>query len=457
MNRELNNNGINNTSDANTSSNFNNNLVNNQNVNSGIEVNQIPNFNNQTINDNVSTNTEILNFYNEPVNNQSSPNTINNDFNQNPMMQNQSNNINMNNKVSKSPVISPVSDPVNPSPVANPNMNNISNDNNPINTEESPVENQTDIPQYEEGSLQFEEVNVKKPVARTDSYFDGGLLELIGWKILAGLITIITVGIARPWAKCMIYSWQFKHTVYNGKRLKFEGTGGDLFVQYFKWILLSIITLGIYLFFIPVSKTKWVISNLHFEDENLIRHESYFDGNTFELIGINILCALLNLISLGLLYTFTVCFKLKWINKHTVINKKMLYFNGHAINLFGKYILWIFLTIITFGIFGLWIHIKMLKWQSKNIHIKVVGEQEVKDNSFLIAIPIAILGIILFFAFIPSALSKVGGIEGALWNLYKITPMGLINEKNVVNPERYKYYDGDSNEVSKAQVYRIGY
>ena len=37
------------------------------------------------------------------------------------------------------------------------------------------------------------------------SYFDGGLLSLIGWHILGFIITVITLGICYPWACCMIY------------------------------------------------------------------------------------------------------------------------------------------------------------------------------------------------------------------------------------------------------------
>ena len=257
----------------------------------------------------------------------------------------------------------------------------------------------------------YQEVEPMKKEIRTDSYFDGSLIELIGWKLLSFLITIVTLGIAAPWGQCMLYSYQIKHTVYNGKRLRFEGTGGDLFVNIFKWVLLSIITFGIYAIFVPIKKAKWVIANIHFEDEEFITNESFFDGRTIQLIGINLLCGLLNFLSVGLLYPFTVCYKLKWINKHTVINRKKLAFNGKSISLFGHYILWSFLTIITFGIYGLWLPIKMLKWQTKNTHIKVVGEAEQKNNDLLLIIPLVIIGIIVLALAIPSLVSNLESVN----------------------------------------------
>ena len=123
-----------------------------------------------------------------------------------------------------------------------------------IKTQENDFE---EVQKVQEVQGEYEEVEIKQKEVRTDSYFDGGLLELIGWRLLAFLITGITLGFGAPWAKCMLYSWEYKHTVLNGKRLKFEGTGGDLFVHYFKWIFFTIITLGFYLIVLPVRKTKW--------------------------------------------------------------------------------------------------------------------------------------------------------------------------------------------------------
>lgn len=96
------------------------------------------------------------------------------------------------------------------------------------------------------------------------SYFDGGLIQLIGWKILGALITICTLGICYPWAFCMVYSWEAKHTVINGKRLKFNGTAVGLFGNWIKWLLLTFITCGIYSFWLVIALKKWKIKHTEF-------------------------------------------------------------------------------------------------------------------------------------------------------------------------------------------------
>ena len=98
------------------------------------------------------------------------------------------------------------------------------------------------------------------------SYFDGGLLQLIGWQILGGLVTALTLGICYPWAICMIYRWEAKHTVINGRRLKFTGTAMQLFGNWIKWLLLTIITCGIYSFWLNIKLIQWKTKHTEFAD-----------------------------------------------------------------------------------------------------------------------------------------------------------------------------------------------
>ena len=101
------------------------------------------------------------------------------------------------------------------------------------------------------------------------SYFDGGLLQLFCWKALGFLVTVLTLGICYPWAFCMVYSWEARHTVINGHRLSFDGTAVQLFGNWIKWLLLTIITCGIYGLWLGIKMKKWKTKHTHFE--------SYYD------------------------------------------------------------------------------------------------------------------------------------------------------------------------------------
>ena len=102
-----------------------------------------------------------------------------------------------------------------------------------------------------------------------NSYFDGGLLQLIGWHILGTLITVCTLGICYPWACCMIYSWETKHTVIEGRRIRFDGTAMQLFGSWIKWLLLCLITLGIYSFWVGIALKKWKVKHTFFADADM--------------------------------------------------------------------------------------------------------------------------------------------------------------------------------------------
>jgi uncharacterized membrane protein YjgN (DUF898 family) len=101
---------------------------------------------------------------------------------------------------------------------------------------------------------------------KLDSYFDGGLGQYIGYRLLGLLVTVCTLGICYPWSFVMIYRWEAKHTVINGRRLKFDGTSIQLFGNWIKWWILCIITLGIYSFWLFIKLKQWKIKHTKYAD-----------------------------------------------------------------------------------------------------------------------------------------------------------------------------------------------
>jgi uncharacterized membrane protein YjgN (DUF898 family) len=95
------------------------------------------------------------------------------------------------------------------------------------------------------------------------SEFKGGLLGLIGVSILQIILITVTCGIAAPWAICIKEKWVAEKTYIDGKQLYFDGNGLQLFGNYIKWFLHTIVTCGIYGFWMGIKMKQWVVSHTH--------------------------------------------------------------------------------------------------------------------------------------------------------------------------------------------------
>lgn len=96
-------------------------------------------------------------------------------------------------------------------------------------------------------------------------HFDGGAGTYLGTGILAFLVTALTLGICYPFAVVLRQRWRTKHTYIDGQRLMFTGSAMGLFGHWIKWLLLSIITIGIYLFWVTPRMVKWITENTDFD------------------------------------------------------------------------------------------------------------------------------------------------------------------------------------------------
>ncbi|MBP3657664.1 MAG: hypothetical protein J6K32_13360 [Clostridia bacterium] len=97
-----------------------------------------------------------------------------------------------------------------------------------------------------------------------ESKFDGGLLGMIGCSLLSFFLTVFSFGLLAPYAMCVFYRWEARHTVINGRRLHFDGTALQLWGKWLLWMLLTIITFGIYGFWLSIKLKQWKTKHTHF-------------------------------------------------------------------------------------------------------------------------------------------------------------------------------------------------
>ncbi|MBE6801899.1 MAG: DUF898 family protein [Ruminococcaceae bacterium] len=197
------------------------------------------------------------------------------------------------------------------------------------------------------------------------SYFDGGYFGYIGHQILYCLISVFSLGIAVPWAMCMMERWRVNHTVINGRRLKFTGTGGKLFGKYILGVILTIITFGIYGIWFGLSIQKWMTSHTVYADDP-DETASKFTGGAGGWFGYHVLFIVLSLVTFGIGMPFAMVMLERWKLSNTVIGGSPLAFNGLGGRLFGKMLLWALLSVVTFGIFDLFVYVKYLRWVGVN-------------------------------------------------------------------------------------------
>jgi predicted membrane protein len=97
-------------------------------------------------------------------------------------------------------------------------------------------------------------------------------------------------------------------------------------------------------------------------EEVLDPNKSVFDGSGLELFIINLVGALICLVTIGLASPWVICYRIGWDRRHTVYNGRRLAFNGTGIQLFGKWIVWFLLTIVTCGLYSFVMGLKLEQW-----------------------------------------------------------------------------------------------
>jgi uncharacterized membrane protein YjgN (DUF898 family) len=95
--------------------------------------------------------------------------------------------------------------------------------------------------------------------------FDGGAATFWGTALLAGLITVLTLGICYPFGVVLMQRWQAKHSAIDGRPLVFTGKAIGLWGNWLKWWFFTVITFGIYGFWVIPRLTRWKWEHTDFD------------------------------------------------------------------------------------------------------------------------------------------------------------------------------------------------
>ena len=106
---------------------------------------------------------------------------------------------------------------------------------------------------------------IEKPVDpdfSKPSYFDGRFIQYLGWNLLGGLVTLLSLGICYPLWYGWVVKWECKHTVICGYRQVFDGKAGSLIPRWMLWELLTILTLTIFGWWTPIRLRRWKVKRI---------------------------------------------------------------------------------------------------------------------------------------------------------------------------------------------------
>ena len=153
----------------------------------------------------------------------------------------------------------------------------------------------------------------------------------------------------------------------------FDGTGGELIGLLILTVLVSLITCGLYGFYMAVALKKWEVSHTAYMGTQDIGGMPYqgsqFDGSFASYIGNRVLCNFLTSITCGIAYPWASVPLIKWEYTGSVVCRDRLGYFGNGSDMFKIYIINMLLTYITCGIYAPWAICRINRYICSNVHV----------------------------------------------------------------------------------------
>ncbi len=216
----------------------------------------------------------------------------------------------------------------------------------------------------------MDEVLAKGTVPEGESEFIGNGLELWGWSLLGTLVSIVTCGICLPVAVNWIYRYKAEHTVVSGRRLCWHGTAGGLFWNWIKWLLLTIVTCGIYGIWVEKRLLQWKARNTSYEGcPAELQDKGNYDGGIFLILLVRLVSLLLTIITCGIYSPWAFASITRYQMEHTQYAGMRLGFKGTGGGYFLTWLKTVLLSLITCGLYA-FIKAPVLCWIAENTYFE---------------------------------------------------------------------------------------
>lgn len=144
--------------------------------------------------------------------------------------------------------------------------------------------------------------------------YTGNMKELVGIFFKGILFTILTLGIYSAWLTINIRRYTLSNIKIGNAHFTYNGDGADYFMLNLKGYLLTVLTLGVYAFWWQKEQFEYFVNNLRLEQEDdAVFFQSKATGLGFAKLGIVNLLILVFTLGLGYAWVVTR-------NMHFVMN-----------------------------------------------------------------------------------------------------------------------------------------
>ncbi len=223
----------------------------------------------------------------------------------------------------------------------------------------------------------------------TRGVYDGTGLEMLTTCILGFLLTLVTLGLGMPWYIVMLQrhvnsKTQLLPTPRGALKLDFDGTGGKLFVIGLVGGLLTLLTLGLYGPWWLASLIRYFTDHTTAKSDDGTRYRLRFNGTGGRLFVVLFVGLLLTVLTLGIYGAWFVCNLNRALAEKTEIleNDRAIGgfdFVGSGGEFFVTFLVGLILSVITFGIYSAWFQVKLNKFLARSTRITINGRTFASD------------------------------------------------------------------------------